>query len=282
MKNIQIRNIKERNLSGSFTMSNLSVLLAESDMVEKIHRHNFFFILAIKIGDGEHQIDFTSYPVNDCSVFILRPGQVHKLLLKKGSKGYLMGFDSSFYSPKEQQKRKVFREASFNNFYSFDIEDFNRLIPVLECIFQEYSNREIMYKENIKANLDLFFIELFRQSKRNNILPHNNLHTQELFEELMEMLEIHICDHKQVTYYAENLKLTSYQLNTITKKTSGKNCSQLINEYIILEAKRHLMATSNQVKEIAYHLGYEDTSYFIRFFKKQTGLTPEAFRQNFK
>nr|WP_237690504.1 AraC family transcriptional regulator [Salegentibacter lacus] len=251
-------------------------------MVEKIHRHNFFYILTIKKGNGEHQIDFTNYPVNNCSVFILRPGQVHQLLLKKGSKGYLMGFDASFYSPKEQQKRKAFREASFNNFYSFETQYFSSLISVLECIFQEYSNREIMYKEYIKANLDIFFIELFRQSNKSNILTHNNLHFQELFDELMEMLEIHVHDHKQVTYYAEKLNLTSYQLNAITKNNSGKNCSQLINERIILEAKRHLLATSNQVKEIAYHLGYDDPSYFIRFFKKHTEFTPEDFRQNFK
>ena len=62
----------------------------------------------------------------------------------------------------------------------------------------------------------------------------------------------------------------------------GKTVSALINEQIILEAKRYLLATSGQVKDIADQLGYEDVSYFIRFFKKQTGYSPEAFRKNFK
>lgn len=56
----------------------------------------------------------------------------------------------------------------------------------------------------------------------------------------------------------------------------------MINEQIVLEAKRYLLATPNQVKEVANHLGYEDVSYFVRFFKKHTGHTPEAFRKNFK
>jgi AraC-like DNA-binding protein len=77
------------------------------------------------------------------------------------------------------------------------------------------------------------------------------------------------------------MNLSSYQLNAITKKTLGKTCSQLINEYILLEAKRYLLATSEQVNQIADHLGYEDVSYFIRFFKKNTGHSPEAFRYNF-
>jgi YesN/AraC family two-component response regulator len=60
----------------------------------------------------------------------------------------------------------------------------------------------------------------------------------------------------------------------------AKTASELINEYIILEAKRYLLATPNQIKEIADQLGYEDVSYFIRFFRKQTGYSPEAFRHN--
>jgi len=78
------------------------------------------------------------------------------------------------------------------------------------------------------------------------------------------------------------LNLSSFQLNAITKATLGKNCSELINEYVILESKRYLLATSNQVNQIADHLGYEDISYFTRFFKKHTGYSPEAFRNNFK
>lgn len=78
------------------------------------------------------------------------------------------------------------------------------------------------------------------------------------------------------------LSITPYQLNAITKALLHKTGSELINEHIILEAKRMLIGTANQVNQIANMLGYDDPSYFIRYFKKQTGLTPEAFRQNFK
>jgi AraC-like DNA-binding protein len=78
------------------------------------------------------------------------------------------------------------------------------------------------------------------------------------------------------------MSVSSYQLNQITKSAIGKTASALIDEHILLEAKRYLLATANQVKEIADHLGYEDPSYFIRFFKKHTGLSPDTFRKNFK
>jgi YesN/AraC family two-component response regulator len=76
--------------------------------------------------------------------------------------------------------------------------------------------------------------------------------------------------------------MSSYQLNLITKTSVGKTVLHLINEQIVLEAKRYLLATTNQVKEIADQLGYEDPSYFIRFFKKHTGHSPDTFRRNFK
>ena len=68
------------------------------------------------------------------------------------------------------------------------------------------------------------------------------------------------------------MNLSPYQLNEITKSSVGKTASELINEHIILETKRYLLATPNQVKEIADQLGYEDNSYFIRFFKNTPGI----------
>ena len=100
-----------------------------------------------------------------------------------------------------------------------------------------------------------------------------------LFDLFLDLIEENILKYKQVSKYAEMLNLTVYQLNAITKGLLNKNASELINEYIILESKRNLLATSNLVSQIAYNLGFEDTSYFIRFFKKHTGYTPEIFRQ---
>jgi AraC-like DNA-binding protein len=153
----------------------------------------------------------------------------------------------------------------------------------MTIIFEEYLKKQEGYKDAIRSVLELFFIEYVRQSEnpKSNVVS-NNGYAMERFEEFTELLEKNITTKKQVTYYTSEMNLSSYQLNEITKKTVGKTASTLIDEYILLEAKRFLLATPNQVKDIAWELGYEDPSYFIRFFKKQTGLTPELFRQNFK
>jgi AraC-like DNA-binding protein len=101
-------------------------------------------------------------------------------------------------------------------------------------------------------------------------------------DELLTLLDTNLYTHKQVSQYADMLNLSAYQLNAVTKSTVGKTCSAVIDDHIILESKRHLLATTDQITQIAYRLGYDDVSYFIRFFKKHTGYSPEAFRNNFK
>lgn len=252
-------------------------------MVQELHRHDFFFALVLERGTGEHVIDFISYPVNNHSVFFMRPGQVHQLKLKKGSTGYLMEFSNEFYSPRETPDKLTLRIASNKNYCQLKPANFKKLHSVLNSIFQEYNEKQERYKDAIKANLKIFLIELVRQSQTSAKLSNNNnRYSQERLEEFLELLETHIAQKKTTSEYAELMNLTAYQLNAITKETVGKTSSDLIKKQVILEAKRQLLATTNQVNQISYQLGYEDVSYFIRFFKKSTGYTPEMFRENFK
>lgn len=252
-------------------------------MVQNLHRHDFFFILALRNGSGTHVIDFTPYEVQNNSIFILRPGQVHQLSLNAGCTGFLAEFDASFYHPKDKLANHRLIKAGNKNFCAFEAKRFKKLQDVLAYIFNEFNTKQDGYIDVIKANLDIFFIEFIRQSLNpNDISKKGSNYTQDRFEEFMDLCSSHITTHKQVSQYADLMNLSIYQVNAITKETVGKPASEIINEQIILEARRYLLATPNQVKEIADHLGYEDISYFIRFFKKHTGYSPEAFRKNSK
>jgi AraC family transcriptional regulator, transcriptional activator of pobA len=285
MKKIPVRHItanqQEIPSSERFKIRKVEDLLDREDLFHELHRHDFFFIIALQKGEGTHEIDFTTYNVFDNSVFFMRPGQVHQLQLKADSTGYIIEFNTEFYHPKERVPNQRLRKASNKNYCKLEINRFEKLHAILTHIFEEYSSKEDGFKDVIKANLDIFFIEFIRQSPNPNGPSTNvNSYTQERLEEFLELLEMHIINHKQVSQYTDLMNLSPYQLNEITKTTMGKTASELINEHIILEAKRNLLATPNQIKDIADLMGYEDISYFIRFFKKQTGYSPEAFRHN--
>ena len=285
MKKIPIRQISFANQelpsSERFKIRTVQEILAGNVLKQDLHRHDFFFILLLKNGKGSHEIDFTQYQVLDNSVFFLRPGQVHQLELNAECTGYLLEFNNEFYHPKDKSSSQRLRKASNKNYCKLEVNRFEKLQEILTHIFQEYTSREEGYLDIIKANLEIFFIEFVRQSQNSNsISPEISSYIQERFEEFLELLEKHITACKQVSQYTDMMSLSTYQLNEITKTSIGKTPSELINEQIILEAKRYLLATPNQIKDIADHLGYEDVSYFIRFFKKHTRFSPDAFRHN--
>ena len=286
MKNIPIRNINvipdSINLSEKFRIRTVQELQLEQKLIQDTHRHDYYFILALIKGKGKHTIDFITYEITDYSIFFMRPGQVHQLSLNKGCTGYLVQFSKDFYRPGNKTDQQLLRSASNKNFCKLDLKKSNNLFNILSYIYKEYTEKEKMYFDIIKANLSIFFVELTRyrvnQIKSEN---KNSKFPQERLDEFLELLENNIYKYKQVSEYADMLNLSTFQLNSMTKSNLGKTCSILIDEHIILESKRYLLATTEQIKEIAYNLGYEDVSYFIRFFKKHTGRTPEAYRTNF-
>ena len=285
MKKIPVRQIhtfqKEPDFYKSFSIRDVQAMLGGKEMIQELHRHDYFYVLALKTGAGSHEIDFIDRKVCDNSVYFMRPGQVHRLVLKAKSTGYLMAFRNEFYFPDDNTANQLLRKVSGIDHYRLNANEFQKLFTVLAFIFQEYASKQERYLEAIRAGMRIFFIELGRRitdSPAKNLSPYK----QEGLERFLELLEVHVLNNKLVAEYAALLNLSTYQLNAITKETLGKTPSELINERIILEAKRYLLATTNQINQIADQLGYEDVSYFIRFFKKYTGHSPEAFRNNFR
>lgn len=287
MKNIPVRTINTTSqslkLSENFSIRDVHRLFGGKDLEQELHRHDHYYILALQKGRGSHTIDFTDYKISDYSFFFMRPSQVHALTLKAGSTGYLIQFKADFYYPTDKASRHLLRRASHKTICKLDARNGKKLFPILASMLQEYTTQQEGYQNVIKAHLGIFFIELVRQRQDKKNTPNSDsIYTQDRIEELMGLLETHLAQYKKVSDYAALLNLSPYQLNAITKATMGKTCSALIDEQLILESKRYLLSTANQVSQIAYQLGYEDASYFTRFFKKHTGYTPEAFRQHFR
>jgi AraC family transcriptional regulator, transcriptional activator of pobA len=286
MNSIPVRSIRPisdtHDLSEAFRIRSVRDLLSGEDMIQDLHRHDFFFLLALKKGRGSHHIDFIPHKVTDHSVFVMRPGQVHALTLKAGCEGFLVELKNGFFHSGDRMSRQLLRTVASKNLCAPGPRAYTKLHDALTNVLREYNNRLEGYQEAIKAHLNIFFIELLRHRRNTEKLSAGVTHyAQERLEAFFEVLEAHVRSEKRVSYYADALNLSQFQLNSIARALLGKSAAALIDEYIILESKRLLLATSSQVSQIAYDLGYEDVSYFIRFFRKHTGYTPEAFRKNF-
>lgn len=278
MATIPIRHIS--TTTGSIGVRRISDLLGGKTMTQPLHRHDFYYILILDNATGSHTIDFVSYPVRGSSVFVLRPGQVHALTLKTGSTGYLIEFTRDFYYPNETSLRQTFQTATHTPAYRPDKTSLNTLLQITDHMFLEYNQAARGCTDVLRACLSILLTTLVRLPAKTQP-DATNVYTQQRFDELSALIEEHVVEHKQSTYYATRMNLSAYQLNAITKTITGKTCSAVIDAYIVLEARRHLLATTDTITTVAHNLGYDDVSYFTRFFKKHTGYTPEAFRKKF-
>lgn len=282
MKTIPVRKIHpEPHKPDSFGIRSLDALLADQEMVQHLHRHDYFFLLAVKSGSGSHTIDFTKYPVTETTLFFMRPGQVHELHLEKGCKGFILEFTADFPFISGYSPTFLHPGSGLGNYFKPEDSTAKYLFDLLQSILTEFTLQPYGYKDAIRARLQILLIELHRINRQHEqSKTPGSLIAEERLTVFMNLLEKHVFQYKQVSDYASMMHLSTYQLNRITKQLLGKNCSEIINDHLILEAKRTLRSSGIQVKEIAYDLGFEDVSYFIRFFRKHTGSTPEAFRQN--
>ena len=286
MQSIPVRSIpddlKESCYTGGFSVRRLDELMVEGEpMVQPVHRHDFFFPLLISSGEGEHIIDFKSYEIADKQLFVLHPGQVHSICIEPGSKGYLVEIAKDF----TQSYLSVdFRDnLGTGHLYSLKGATFDRIQGLFELMSVEFEEQSKGVLEAIASCLRLLSIQLSRcntfQLTEENSSAHYAFKVLKRFQVL---LEENFKTKKQVQDYAALMHMSAYQLNRVVKTTLNKTCSQVIREYLLLEARRQLLATPAQVSEIADYLGYEDVSYFNRFFKKQLGETPLQYRKNFK
>ena len=101
---------------------------------------------------------------------------------------------------------------------------------------------------------------------------------EEYFNQFMGVLTRHYMQQRSVGFYAEQLNLTPKYLTTIIRKTSGRTAVQWIDDYVVLEVKNLLKYSTMSIQEISYYLNFPNQSFFGKYFKNHTGMTPTAYR----
>ena len=148
---------------------------------------------------------------------------------------------------------------------------------IMRYILVEYQNINDLHDEMLYAYLRVLLIYLARiYNKQYNGVELGKRH--ELYQRFRSSIEESYKKIHDASHYADILNISVSHLNTLIKEHSGKTVMMHLHERQILEAKRLLFSTHMSVKEIAYNLGFHDDSYFSRFFKRMTSLTPMAYR----
>lgn len=251
------------------------------------HVHEFYQIIWFRRGHGTHSVDFTDYPVADNTIFFIAPGQVHSFDQNTGYEGIIIHFNASFLADEDSSESIFLKYDVFNAYdslpyYKVSNDEADRLITIVNEMNREYLlTSAFAHKDYMQYLLRLFLIRVQRSGERQE---QPKLYVSSVanraFVRFRQLLEQNFRRVHTVNEYAEMLNISSRTLTNYVAQSTSRTPLQIINERIVLEAKRQIQHSPLSVKEIGYQLGFEDPSYFVKFFKRLTGKMPREFRRN--
>ncbi|RFZ90958.1 helix-turn-helix domain-containing protein [Mucilaginibacter conchicola] len=237
------------------------------------HRINFYAIVWFQEDGGTHYLDFEAYPIRKDTVFLIGKNQVHSIPSAVLPRSKTIVFSREFF----EQIEEPFLRQLFSPFHNQGIAlpaDKMELMNSLFSLIMQESNH-LSDTSLLLKYTTAFLTHLFRFSKADASSAEID-DTRML--KLFQLIEENYKENRSALFYASQIGLTPKRVNEILRQRAGTTMNKLIEQLLLIEAKRGLMHHRSSVKEIAYDLGYSDPSYFARFFKKHTGLTPEQFK----
>ena len=249
------------------------------------HQLKFYNLIFFTEGKGRHFIDFHWYTVQQNTLIYLAKEQVNAFDFSSDLKGYCMVFTEEFF---------VDCFSNFSDSFVFKLFHPQLSSPIIpipeESDFVLYFNlirkelgvqKSFNKKEIIKSLLSILLskVENIKQNQSKSSIDSSKLI---LFQKFTSLVENHYTESRNANFYAEKLAVTYKHLNSICKELMHKTAKSVIDDFIVLQAKRRLTSAEMKSTELAYDLGFEDPTNFTKYFKKQTGLTPISFVKSIK
>lgn len=283
-KHIKFQN--QQNLKAQFDIVKLEELYKRTGLdhsIESHHKVEFYILIFIEKGHGYHTIDFTDYECKKGTLLTIRKDQIHKFFKSKTLEGLLLIFTNeflvSFLEKMEAQKTiLLFNELLSVPKLQLDNTNFNAVNQLIKRIENEYFSINDDHSLSVIRNeLQILTTQLLRLKEKDETLNIEKKYLKE-FVELQNLVEKNVNKTTKVKDYANQMRLSTKTLNTVTKSIVHKSAKAFIDEICTKQIKRLLLNTKLSIKEIAYKSGFEETTNFYKYFKRQTQTTPEQFR----
>ncbi len=256
--------------------------------ITKPHIHSFYQIIWFKTGNGKHFVDFNGYDVVEDAIFFIAPNQVHYFDEHTGYEGILIHFNEAFLVKSESETDFFLKSNLFNNPYQQPYFCMGRanegvLDEYISQIKREFENGYEFGRELILRNyLESFLIQIQRRKNagEKSYLPELLNEKRLQLVRFVNLVDENYKKGLSIAEYARLLHVSPRSLSDLTNQLLSKTPSQMVQERIILEAQRLLLYSNLNVNQIGYRLGFDDASYFVKYFKKHTGISPSEFRKS--
>ena len=246
---------------------------------------NFYIIIYITQGTLAHNVNDTELTINQNEVMLICPLQMHTFYHHNNIDGYVIAFTENYLvslmeSSVVVNKFELLHNFSISNIVKLKDTTANSIDNIILLLQEELKSDSqknhnniihpllITFLFNIYRDVDDYYTSISKQREKNLVSKFKILI-------LEEQSHLH-----NVNYYAEKLNTNTRTLQIATKKAYNKTPKEIINNYLIINAKLQLTKSDSQIKEIAYNLGFSDSATFSKFFKKNVSQSPLEYKKN--
>lgn len=250
------------------------------------HRHEFYAIQYVTGGKGHHVIDFSPYALSPDTLYFISPGQVHFGRFTQPLQGFVLVFMEEFLLYPGSFSENIYELSFFHTVGVKPVLHLNpfqaaRIRSYMSAIEEEYQAGTPDRIKVLRAHLYILMVNIQRLYSA-QYPGQNSAKGASFVRKFNHLVSIHCIQQTALGTYAEKMNVSPGHLSNTIKALTGQPPGHIIRKEIILEAKRLLAHTDLTAAEVGYRLNFEDPSYFGRFFKKATGLSPTAFREQIR
>lgn len=267
----------------NFILSNHEDIPVGFSFQEPFILDGIVFGICIK-GQGLIRINFKEYKINEHSIITLLPNQIITVIDKSDdffmeSLYFSIDFIAELPFPKDFD---IILNLTRNPCLTISGEIKQNLLEMHTFIVKQYYRANHIYRTQIiKGQLYILMLEIGAIYHTNKIGEYDvSSRQEELTERFFKLLLAHKQENYNLSFYADKMCLTPKYLSTTIKKVTGSSIHKWINEAIIIESKLLLKTTELTILQISEKLNFPNPSFFGRFFKDHTGITPLKYRNS--
>jgi len=254
------------------------VIYHEFDSGQNIEfpKDDSFVLLLFESGSGTHRIDAADYAIKPRQVQMVSPGQVHHWQFGPDVKGKELIINRALTETFSSKLQYSFTQFIQHALLNLDVKTFKQLNSEFSAVKTELNSRAVFTElVDARCRLIALMVTLWAKNKFGDIIAY---HSNPLSYKFHSLVERHYRTQKSVSFYANQLCVTSNYLGIICRKQFHMSALEMIQQRVLLEAKRLLHSSGMSIKEIAFHLGFKNLVYFSYFFRSKTTLTPSEYR----
>lgn len=245
-------------------------------------------LIAVRLkGESTFHVNLNEFLIGENDLILCAPGDLVQVTPMKGEhQAQLLMVSDKFL------KEMLISLNSFAPF--FKARKGNPVFHLTDDEMKEISSFFTMIDEAISSD-DYFRVEIVKRLlasylyKIGSVLYRHHPDLQDeaaqplkreevLFKQFIDLLGKHHCRERRVDYYAEQLFLSPKHFSTVVKKVSGKTAGEWIDEYVIMEIKTLLKYSTMSIQEVAYYMNFPNPSFFGKYFKHHTGMSPSEYK----